>query len=65
MDPGAVGTMRAKEQSMSFATRLARQLGLNRVSVDTPLSQDQRTPLLPSTAIRPLDALTAVPTACR
>ncbi|WP_423600111.1 hypothetical protein [Roseateles sp. MS654] len=46
---------------MSFATRLARQLGLNRVSVDTPLSQDQRTPLLPSTAIRPLDALPARP----
>lgn len=41
---------------MSFATRIARQLGVSRVNGDTPISQEQRTPLLPSTAIRPLDA---------
>lgn len=41
---------------MSFATRIARQLGLSRINVDTPFSQEQRTPLLPSTAISPLDA---------
>ena len=46
---------------MSFTTRIARQLGLSRVAIDTPLSQEQRTPLLPSTAIRPLDAPPARP----
>ena len=46
---------------MSFTTRIARHLGLSRVGVDTPLSQEQRTPLLPSTAIRPLDAPPARP----
>ena len=48
---------------MSFATRIARQFGVSRVNVDTPISQEQRTPLLPSTAISPLDAPPAQPQA--
>ena len=46
---------------MSFTTRIARHLGISRVNVDTPWSQEQRTPLLPSTAIRPLDMPPARP----
>ncbi|WP_272551447.1 hypothetical protein [Acidovorax sp. NCPPB 3576] len=40
---------------MSFFSKLSNRLGIARFSVETPTSQKQKTPSIPSTAVRPLD----------
>lgn len=40
---------------MSLLSKLSNRLGISRFSVETPTGQKQKTPSIPSTAVRPLD----------
>lgn len=42
-------------EKMSLLSKLSNRLGIARFSVETPTGQKQKTPSIPSTAVRPLD----------